>query len=104
MFPLGAYTSATLKIASLLSSPTIKVFGVLLYGMLFVLWLITGVRTIIHLTSSPKRGSSQLRTVTRGSPGRLASPGTVRVPSGGIKMEYKTLAFLPLKASSPQRR
>nr|WP_237182748.1 hypothetical protein [Pyrococcus kukulkanii] len=57
MFPLGAYTSATLKIASLLSSPTIKVFGVLLYGMLFVLWLITGVRTVIHLTSSLNGGS-----------------------------------------------
>ena len=56
IFPLGAYTSVALKVASLLSSPTIKVFGVLLYGMLFVLWLITGAKTIIHLTSSSLRG------------------------------------------------
>ncbi|WP_372914440.1 hypothetical protein [Pyrococcus kukulkanii] len=81
IFPLGAYTSVALKVASLLSSPTIKVFGVLLYGMLFVLWLITGAKTIIHLTSSSLRGFPQLRTVAHGSPSRLASSGTARVPS-----------------------
>ncbi|ASJ17285.1 C4-dicarboxylate ABC transporter [Thermococcus chitonophagus] len=49
IFPLGAYTSATLKVASLLNSSTIKGFGVFLYAMLFVLWLLTGGRTVIHV-------------------------------------------------------
>ncbi|AFK22331.1 tellurite-resistance/dicarboxylate transporter [Pyrococcus sp. ST04] len=49
IFPLGAYTSATLKVASITGNILIKEFGMVLYLLLWALWIITSIRSIVHL-------------------------------------------------------
>jgi C4-dicarboxylate transporter/malic acid transport protein len=45
-FPLGVYSLATLKLASTLNLTFFAVFGCLLVGLLAVMWLIVGKRTV----------------------------------------------------------
>ncbi len=52
IFPLGAYVSATHNVGIAFKITAIDSFGFALYWLLFALWLVTGVKTILHDFSS----------------------------------------------------
>jgi C4-dicarboxylate transporter/malic acid transport protein len=52
IFPLGAYVSATYNIGTTFGIGAILNFGFALYWLLLALWLVTGVKTLLHDFSS----------------------------------------------------
>lgn len=52
IFPLGAYVSATYNVGISLGINTVTNFGFVLYWLLLALWLLTGVKTLLHDFSS----------------------------------------------------
>ncbi|NJD99044.1 C4-dicarboxylate ABC transporter [Thermococcus sp. LS1] len=56
IFPFGAYVSAIYNVGTTFGIGATVNFGFALYWLLLAMWLITGIKTIVHVLSSPKPG------------------------------------------------